>query len=230
LRPSGSKAPIAIRLDGYTRYYEDSAWTWEHMALTRARTIAGSPALMQRLDDYIRTVLTRPRDPDRLVVDVADMRARIAREFRGLSRWDIKHRRGGLVDAEFIAQYLQLRHAAEQPEILSTNAVTALGNLAGAELLERQVADDLIDALKLWHRVQTVLRVTTSADLDKENSPEGPRNALVRAAGAESFPTLTATMDETADRVHAHFVDLIDTPADEIRPTLAAADDTATRK
>jgi glutamate-ammonia-ligase adenylyltransferase len=217
LRPSGSKGPIASRLDGYLRYYEESAWTWEFMALSRARAIAGSPALVGRLNDFIRETLTRQRDPDRLAVDVANMRARIAREFKGSSRWDMKHRRGGMVDAEFIAQYLQLRHAAEHPEVLSTNAVTALENLAAAGLLEKPVADDLTAALRLWHRIQTVLRVTTSDDLDRENSPEGPREAVVRAAGQTDFATLTETMDATAARVHAHFKALIEAPADEAR-------------
>ncbi|MPY76112.1 MAG: bifunctional [glutamine synthetase] adenylyltransferase/[glutamine synthetase]-adenylyl-L-tyrosine phosphorylase [Alphaproteobacteria bacterium] len=225
LRPSGNKGPSASRLDGYIRYFEDSAWTWEHMALTRARTIAGSPSLMRRLDGIIRDTLTRPRDPGRLAVDVADMRARMAREFRGTSRWDIKHRRGGLVDAEFIAQYLQLLHAAEHPEILSPNAVTALASLSKAGLLDAGIAADLIDSLQLWHRIQTVMRVTTSDALDDEASPEGPRNAVVHAAGVESFAALTARMDETATRVHAHFAALIDAPADLARPLLPGKDD-----
>ncbi len=224
LRPAGRKGPSASRLDGYIRYYADSAWTWEHMALTRARPIAGSPGLMRRLEAILRENLTRPRDPDRLLVDVADMRARMAREFRGASRWDVKHRRGGLVDAEFIAQYLQLRHAPEHPEILSPNAVTALERLADAGLLGKATADDLIDALQLWHRIQAVTRVTTSDALDDQASPEGPRTVVVHAAGAENFAALTARMDETAARVHAHFTELIDAPADRVRPLLAEKD------
>lgn len=228
LRPSGSKGPIASRFDGYLRYYEESAWTWEFMALTRARAIAGAPALVDKLNTFIRGILTRPRDPDRLVVDVANMRARIAREFKGISRWDLKHRRGGMVDAEFIAQYLQLRHAAEHPDILSTTAVTVFGNLADAGLLDRATADELAEALRLWHRIQTVLRVTTSDDLDRENSPEGPRAAVMRAAGVEDYAALTTLMDETAARVHAHFEALIETPAEEARPRVTAADAEAT--
>lgn len=225
LRPSGSKGPIASRLDGYRQYYEDSAWTWEHMALTRARTVAGSPGLTRKLDAFIRDILTRPRDADKLLVDVADMRARIGREFPGKSRWDIKHRRGGLVDAEFIAQYLQLRHAAEHPQVLSSNAVTALDRLAKEGLLAPDVADDVTGALKLWHRVQTVMRITTRDDLEqeggeKEGGSDGPRNAVVRGAGLGSFPELTALMDELAARVHRHFVELIEAPADQVRARL----------
>jgi len=225
LRPAGRKGPIASRLDGFLRYYEESAWTWEFMALSRARAIAGSPALVDRLNDFIRETLTRQRDPDRLVVDVANMRARIAREFKGSSRWDMKHRRGGMVDAEFIAQYLQLRHAADHPEILSTNAVIALRNLAAAGLLEQAAADDLSAALRLWHRIQTVLRVTTSDDLDRENSPEGPREAVVRATGLKDYDALIEVMDLTAARVYAHFKTLIEAPADEARARIGDADE-----
>jgi len=102
--------------------------------------------------------------------------------------------------------------------------VTALGRLADAGLLDRATADDLIDALALWHRIQAVMRVTTSDALDDETRPEGPRTVVVHAAGAESFAALTARMDETAARVHAHFTELIDAPADRVRPGLAEKD------
>ena len=222
LRPSGTKGPTASVLEGFTGYYEEAAWTWEHMALTRARAVAGDPTLMQRLDREIHKALVNPRDPDRLVVDVADMRARMAREHRGESRWDIKHRRGGLVDAEFIGQYLQLLHAAEHPAILSTNAVTALRNLADANLLERDTSEDIANALRLWHRVQTVLRLTTKDELDDESASQGPRKALVRVTGAEDFSSLVVEMDETASRVRGHFEALIDEPAARARPRVSA--------
>jgi glutamate-ammonia-ligase adenylyltransferase len=150
------------------------------------------------------------------------MRARMAREFKGTSRWDIKHRRGGLVDVEFISQYLQLRHGHANPEILAPTTVVALDNLAQAGLLDRAVADDLVAALQLWHRVQAILRVAVSDDVEKEGSPEGPRNAVVRAAGVDDFGALTALMDETATRVHGHFVALVEEPADAARPRVEA--------
>jgi [glutamine synthetase] adenylyltransferase / [glutamine synthetase]-adenylyl-L-tyrosine phosphorylase len=215
LRPSGGKGPAASRFESFSRYYAESAWTWEHMALTRARAFAGCPDLIHRLEEEIQLILTRPRDPDQLVIDVAKMRGRIAKEHRGQSRWDIKHRRGGLVDAEFMVQYLQLRHASDHPEILSSNAVTAIDNLTEAKLIDRDFATEIGNAVRLWHRVQTVLRLTTTDNLDVEGRAEGPRKALVRAVGVEDFDALVAAMEETAASVHRRFEELIDKPAAE---------------
>lgn len=215
LRPSGGKGPAASRFESFSRYYAESAWTWEHLALTRARAFAGCPNLIHRLEEEIQLILTRPRDPDQLVIDVAKMRGRMAKEHRGQSPWDIKHRRGGLVDAEFMVQYLQLRHASDHPEILSSNAVTAIDNLAEAKLIDRDFATGVGDALRFWHRVQTVLRLTTTDNLDDEARADGPRRALVRAVGVEDFDALVAAMEETAASVHRRFEEMIDKPAAE---------------
>ena len=126
LRPSGNKGPIATRLDGFAQYQREGAWTWELMALTRARIVTTPDALGSAIEAVIRESLTREREPVALTRDVAAMRARMAKEHPGKSIWDIKHRRGGLVDIEFIAQYLILRHAALDPGILSPNTADAL--------------------------------------------------------------------------------------------------------
>ncbi len=112
LRPSGRAGPLANSLEGFASYHAQSAWTWEQMALTRARVIHGPPGLAERLSDIVKTTLCRPRDPEALVRDVADMRDRIARHMPAKSPWDFKHLPGGLFDIDFVAQYLALRHAA----------------------------------------------------------------------------------------------------------------------
>ena len=103
LRPSGQSGPIATPLAGFRRYQEEDAWTWEHMALTRARVVSGAPAFARRIEAALRDIVCQARDPDRLVTDVADMRQRIDREFAARSLWDVKYLRGGLVDLEFLA-------------------------------------------------------------------------------------------------------------------------------
>ena len=121
LRPSGRAGPVASRIDSFADYQEREAWTWEHMALTRARVISSSPAFRKKIEDVIRSVLTRPRDPASTAGDVADMRRAIALEKGEDDVWDLKLAAGGLVDIDFIAQYLQLVHAAAKPEILSVS-------------------------------------------------------------------------------------------------------------
>src|SRR5262245_32071953 len=103
LRPSGRAGPLASRLDSFADYQEREAWTWEHMALTRARVISGSPAFRKQIESVIRAVLTRPRDAAVVAADVADMRRAIAQEKGERDVWDIKYAAGGTVDIDFIA-------------------------------------------------------------------------------------------------------------------------------
>ena len=213
LRPAGGAGPIASSLEGFLRYQRESAWTWEHMALTRARVIAGPPELAARAGEAIRQILTAPRDPARLLVDVADMRARMEREHRPQSIWDVKHLRGGFVDVEFVAQYLELRHAHDHPEVLSTNTTEALERIAAAGLLDAAVAADLIAATRLWRRVQAMLRLTVAGAFAEEAAPEGLRAVLAKAAGEVDFAGLKAKIVTTAERSHEHFAALVETPA-----------------
>ena len=115
LRPSGRAGPVASRIDSFAGYQEREAWTWEHMALTRARVISATPAFRSKIEDIIRSVLTRPRDPASTAGDVADMRKAIALEKGEDDIWNLKLAAGGLVDIDFIAQYLQLVHATKSP-------------------------------------------------------------------------------------------------------------------
>src|SRR5690606_6888236 len=136
LRPSGNAGPIATSLSGFRRYYEADAWTWEHLALTRARTVAGPPELCQRVEAELRAIRCAERDPDRLLAEVADMRRRISKEHPAKTIWSVKYAAGGLIDLDFLAQYLQLRHGAEQPQVLSTSTQQAFVRLAEAGILE----------------------------------------------------------------------------------------------
>lgn len=213
LRPSGTKGPIAVGLAGFEAYHAREAWTWEHMALTRARPITGAPGLRTRIEAVIRTVLLRRREPGHLAQEVADMRARIDREHRAKSIWDVKYLRGGLVDVEFIAQYLQLRHAADRPEILATNTRDALGRAAAAGVLGQDAAARLIAALDLWHAVQGMLRLTVGGVLDEAQAPPGLKLALAAAAGAVDFADLKARILTSADEVLDLFNTLLPAPA-----------------
>ena len=115
LRPSGRAGPVASRINSFADYQEREAWTWEHMALTRARVISAPPEFRARIESIIRGVLTRPRDRAGVAGDVADMRRAIALEKGEDDVWDLKYAAGGMVDIDFIAQYLQLAHAADKP-------------------------------------------------------------------------------------------------------------------
>jgi glutamate-ammonia-ligase adenylyltransferase len=214
LRPSGAKGPIATSLDAFEIYQREQAWTWEHMALTRARPISGPRALRQRAETAIRAILTRPRDPARLADDVGAMRARLAAEQPPRGPFDVKYRPGGLIDIEFVAQYLQLRHAAKDPSCLRTGTRQAVEQAIAAKLVARAQGSVLLEGLHLWRTIQGVLRLSLGDGADIAAAPPALRAVLARGVGAVDFTALEHTLADTAARVRAVFDALL--PA---RPT-----------
>ena len=149
LRPSGNSGLVVTSLAGFARYQRDSAWTWEHQALLRARTVAGGAALCEAIEAVRREVLERPREAAALRKAVVDMRARMraSLERRENGRWDVKQGSGGLIDAEFITQYLCLLHAAAHPAVIEyTDNWRQLEALAGAGLIEPPAKEALLAA------------------------------------------------------------------------------------
>ncbi|WP_044563782.1 bifunctional [glutamine synthetase] adenylyltransferase/[glutamine synthetase]-adenylyl-L-tyrosine phosphorylase [Azospirillum sp. B4] len=214
LRPSGNKGPLAVSLDAFVRYQRESAWTWEHMALTRARVLTGPPALRAQLTAAIRAVLVQRRDPDKLLADVADMRARMDREHHTKDPWSVKHVRGGMVDIQFLAQYLTLRHAADHPDIVTPNTTDALARLRDAGLMEAADADALIDIHRLWRRVQAFLRLTVAGEVKVADAPPALRLALAAAVGdGLDFDAAEAKIRAAAAQAHALFQKVVEEPA-----------------
>jgi glutamate-ammonia-ligase adenylyltransferase len=220
LRPTGNKGPIAVSLDYFLRYQHDEAWSWEHMALSRARVIAASPGFGARVEAAILDVVARPRDPERLVVDVADMRKRIARERPRPQPFDVKNRRGGLIDVEFIAQYLLLRHAAAHRDLITGNTEALLGKLAARGLLEPARAQTLQGAVRLWQAIQGYLRLATGGELESEQASNTLKQGLARACGLADYAALQQAIAASAAAVTAAFRALIDDPAATARKHL----------
>jgi glutamate-ammonia-ligase adenylyltransferase len=188
LRPTGNKGPVAVSSESFVRYHADQSWTWERMALTRARVVAGSPALAARVESAIRHTLTAAGVQAKILADARDMRSRLAEQFPGANRWDLKFTPGGLVDIEFIAQALQLVHGAARPEILDTNTVTALEKLGGAGLLPDAPA--LVAAAALQQALTQTLRIALDGPLDEDAATPGLKSLLARGGGAGSFAQL----------------------------------------
>ncbi len=215
LRPMGDDGPLASDFAGFDRYYREEAWTWELMALSRARVIRAPPGLAARIAALIESVLTRSRDARALSRDVAAMRRRIAAEHGTTDPLSIKHVRGGLIDVEFIAQTLLLREAARHPEVVRTNTHDVLEALCAARVLSRSETETLIEAADLYYNVQAMLRLSLSGRLDEKTAPEGLRRILARAGGVEDFAALREKLKRTQTRVRALFHSLIEAAADE---------------
>lgn len=221
LRPSGNAGPLASSIEAFETYHSASAWTWEHMALVRARPILGPPTLCARLDETIRKVLTQRRDPRKLLHDVADMRQRIERHNRAKSVWDLKFRRGGMFDLDFMAQYLLLRHASDTPHVGAQRASAIFSQLAQQGILAPDVAATLSDAYRLWQTLQALLRLTMGgeeAEFDENAAPEGLKRILAAAAAVGDFAALKTKMAATADAAYQLYMDIVDAPAQALGP------------
>ncbi len=213
LRPSGASGPIASSLAGFARYQQEAAWTWEHMALTRAQPVTGDAALCRRIADVIGQVLSSTRDPGRLVADVADMRRRIAEENPRPSPWDLKNRPGGLLDLEFIVQYLMLREAASSPQVVCCGTAMALRELGKAGALPPQACRELLEALALLRHVQTLLTLLGEGLARAEALPEADASTLARCAGVVDFARLDADITAATAQVQGWYRRLIEKPA-----------------
>jgi glutamate-ammonia-ligase adenylyltransferase len=215
LRPSGNAGPVATRFEGFLAYQQQDAWTWEHMALTRARVVAGPDALASRVAGAIDAILRQPRDARVVARAVVEMRERLGREKGTEDPWQLKQVRGGLVDIEFICQFLQLVHAAEHPAVLRRNTGEAYQAMAEAGVLEPEVAGRLRRAWSLVHRLTGLLRLAVTGDsFDPEAAPEGLRRALARAGEVASYGMLEALLIETEAEVLADFQAIVERVAE----------------
>jgi len=209
LRPSGNAGPIATLFESFIDYQEKEAWTWEHMALTRARVLTGPDALQAKINAAIDETLRKPRDTGKIAADVADMRARIEKEFSSKEMWDLKHVRGGLLDIEFICQYLQLIHGHKHPEVLHRHTRTALARIAEAHLLPSATADMLVDAISLNHNLTQVLRICVEGALKAGEATPSLKTLLARAGNAPTFEILEAQLRESQANVFAAFNEIV---------------------
>lgn len=209
LRPSGNKGPVATHIESFRSYHTDSAWTWERLALTRARPVAGPEALRNAIEAAIGEALRLPRDARRTRAEIIDMRRRLLAEFGGRGVWDLKHTHGGLVDIEFIAQGLQILHAAESPGILDRNSANALQKLAAAGLLNSQQAEVLKRALELSQRLIHVIRLCVPGASFPEKAPQDLKRLVASAAAAPDISAAEALLADTQAEVRGLFGSII---------------------
>ena len=209
LRPSGQKGPVAIHIDGFRDYQLKEAWTWEHMAMTRARVVAGDAEFGRLIAETIGGILTVGREPRKILKDVAEMRTLLESEKGGRGPWDLKNARGGLVDIEFIAQTLQLLHAAEHPAILDVNTGRALDKAMEAGVLARTAHRRLIEAWRLYTALSQVIRFCVGGNLDPDKTSETGKILLSHVAECSDFDELNAVIGVTQTQVRDIFKQIV---------------------
>jgi glutamate-ammonia-ligase adenylyltransferase len=207
LRPSGGKGPVAVSLAAFERYHRESAWTWERLALTRARVIAGPERLRRRVARAI-TVALAQGDRSAILPDTLTMRRRLEAELPSKGPWDVKLRAGGLLELEFIAQALQLLHAG-RTGVPDPSTRQAFANLAAAGLLEPAEAESLIVADRAWRAVQGLLRISIGRAIPDilPDSAEAPlRRALDHLTVPAAGKTVALRLDAMAHEVRRAFI------------------------
>lgn len=183
LRPSGAQGPLAVSLDSFARYQRESAWTWEHMALTRARGLYGPRAALAQLDVIVADELRRDRDPVQLRTDVLKMRGDMALHKPGKGPLDVKLSRGGLVDLEFVVHFLQLRERIA----LVPGLAEAVEELCEAGLLPAAMRD----AHGVLARFLVAARLLAP---DATEPPRAARAVLAKACGCGDWDSLIANL------------------------------------
>jgi [glutamine synthetase] adenylyltransferase / [glutamine synthetase]-adenylyl-L-tyrosine phosphorylase len=203
LRPSGNKGPVATHFSAFSKYQRNDAWTWEHMALTRARPVAGDPELVKTVEAEISSILALPRDKAKVAKEASDMRALIEKEKPPRDRWDIKLIPGGLIDLEFIAQCAALTgQVADAPRLTGTSDV--LAHLAPA-LADAQTRQELVDAHVLFSGLTQMMRLCLTGPFEPDDVPPGLADLLVGMTDLPDFRVLEAHVQEAAGNVRKNF-------------------------
>jgi glutamate-ammonia-ligase adenylyltransferase len=205
LRPSGRSGPVATQLRSFIEYQVGEAETWEHMALVRARPIGGDAGLRDDTNAAIRTTLTVKRDPRRVARDASEMRALIEKEKGRGGKFDLKLMQGGIIDIEFIAQYLTLAHAHACPDLLPTETAAKLSAAAREGYLSPEHGDALLHAHQLYARFTQMQRLTLGSDADPMIAAEGVKRRLAEAVDVPDFDRAAVQIAETAHDVRAVF-------------------------
>ena len=206
LRPGGSDGPLATSLTAFDSYFDKTAWTYEFMALSRARVAAtNNPDFAARVENTIKKHILRERDAPKLLADVVDMRARIAREFTTQNPWALKHARGGMVDLDFIAQYLLLRHAHSTPDIWKRNGQAVFEVALTEKLLPEETAQQLITAKKFMSDLMSLQRLSAPGGAITDDAPIGLKRLLTRGMRMKPFSALKDHLLEQQAIVSAIF-------------------------
>jgi glutamate-ammonia-ligase adenylyltransferase len=209
LRPSGRQGPVATSITSFRTYQRDEAWTWEHMALTRARPIAGPAPLADEIETTRRTVITEKAAPDTVRRDAAEMRGRLAAAGRAGSTWAVKDGPGGMQDIELLGQAVAL--AAGTPDRATA---AQLAHAPALGWLDAEGTRILVQAHALQSRVQGAARLLTDEALDPDTVGEGGRAFLARISGQPSATALASHLDKT----RAEAAEIIETVLGAVPP------------
>ncbi len=206
LRPSGNKGPVATRISTFEKYQREEAWTWEHLALSRARLICGDATLMEDAQRIIESVLSQKRDVAKIAADVQEMRKLIGEEKPPVNGWDFKLIPGGLVDLEFIAQYLTLvAPVKELPAHKAGESTSDVLKRVAPAAMEPQAQDDCIEAMRLFTELSQIIRLCIDSDFEPKQAPSGLIDLVCRAVELPDISTVEGEVKRLSKAVRKTF-------------------------
>jgi len=209
LRPSGKDGALAVSIDAFDKYFRESAWTFEFMALTRARVITGNTDLQQRVSTLITHHITQSRTHDALAQDIIELRARVNQEFGTANHWNLKYARGGLMDLDFLAQYFVLLHAHDTPEIITHSSAEIFQALMQHRLIDSKTGKALLEAQAFLNSLFALLRLCGGGILDERSAPSGLKQLIADSLQLGRFEEVKATLLAQLETVRHYFERII---------------------
>ncbi|MCV6594101.1 MAG: glutamine-synthetase adenylyltransferase, partial [Silicimonas sp.] len=192
LRPSGNQGPVATSWASFTHYQQEEAWVWEHLALTRAHVVAGDRGLAQDIETFRTELLSRPREADKVLRDVAEMRKRLAAAKAPAGVWDAKNGPGRMMDIELMAETGALMAGISDRDVMS-----GLDGAVAAGLLDVAQAQTLKDSYDLCWSVQCAARLLSGKVIEADKIGEGGAAFLCRATGFEQVEALHSALQDS---------------------------------
>ena len=205
LRPSGTKGPIASQFSGFVSYHENESELWEHMALTRARPLAGDPAFSARVATVLRGILMRPRPRAQVFAQVAAMRDLLEGEKGTASSRDLKLAPGGLLDLDFLSQALVLAHAHAQPALIGRSTGSVLAEAGRLGLIDEAWSKTLASAYRVLDDMLHWRRLTVGDRIEDGTASPAVARRLASLVGAPDPATLDSSLDEIRRPVRVIF-------------------------
>lgn len=216
LRPYGSRGPIAVSLDAFKQYYFNDAWTWEYMALTKARIISAKCSFNTVINNELNKIFKTSINRHQLLTDIEDMRQRINTEHGTTNSWGLKYKRGGMIEVDFIVQYLTLNNASNYENVFFNDTVTRIKQFKDLNIITSTECSCLIKAHRLWTTLQTIISLTTKESKETSFSPQ-LKDILTSSAKTTTFEHLEKYMSEVAGETNRLYKDLITKPAQNLK-------------
>ena len=182
------------------------------LALARARPVVGGVSLCVDANRALINIISTKRDPAKISEDLLSMQARIQKEYTNATIWRLKHHSGGLMDLEFICQYLKLCHAHEHPDIMMANTIDSFAALEKVGILSGVQTTILTEAMSLYLNLQGLIRLSLKDRIVTDEIPVALKNALAAAGKTDDFDALQTKLAETENEVSRIFTEIVGSP------------------